>query len=134
MNTTLQPPATATPGIHPSDHNAVFPMHQHRSSMHAHEHRQQKSDHQRLREVGEASGGTANLNRRRTSAHDHPELFLYPVPLYYALIGGCIAGVGGIVDGGASFADVQCASVHGLFTLLFLGYSITIVSRASSLP
>ena len=33
------------------------------------------------------------------------------------------------MDGGAPFAGAQCASVRGLFTLLFLGCSFTAVSR-----
>ena len=97
--------------------------------MNARERRQQKSERRRLREAREAPGGTGNLDRRRTNARDHPVPFLYPVPLYYAPIGGCVAGVGGIVDGGAAFGGAQCASVRGFVMSSFMGCSFTVVSR-----
>ncbi|KAI9572329.1 hypothetical protein HD554DRAFT_2015301 [Boletus coccyginus] len=113
-DTVLQPPATATPGTHPSDHNAVFPMHRHRSSMNARERRREKLERRHLREAREASQGTGDLDTRRRS-RDHPEPFLYPIPLYYVPIAGCAIGVGGVVGGGAPFVGGQCAAVCGLF-------------------
>ncbi|KAI9572327.1 hypothetical protein HD554DRAFT_1671379 [Boletus coccyginus] len=108
-HTALQPPATATPGTHPSDHNAVFPMHHHRSSMRARRRRREKLERRRARE------GTGDLDTRQTS-RDHPEPFLYPIPLYYAPIAGCCAaGVGGSCGFGSAGQDgpIYCRDEGG---------------------
>lgn len=130
-DTTLQPPETATPGTHPSDHNAVFAMHNHRSALNARERRQQKSERRRRREAREATeGGKSAPDVQHVCDRDrdrnHPEPFLYPIPLYYVPIAGCVVGVGRVVDGGVG---AQCASVRDVLVLSLLGYSFNAVSR-----
>lgn len=105
----------------------------------ARQRRQQKSERRRLREAREASGasdlkGKAALETERTAARNHPVPFLYPIPLYYVPVGGCVVGVGGVVDGGGWGAT--CASVRRWFMSLLLGYSLalTVVSRVLGEP
>lgn len=97
--------------------------------MYARERRRQKSERRRLREAREGSDGKASgVNIQRTNTRDHPVPFLYPIPLYYAPVGGCVVGVGGIM-GGASLMGAQCASVRRLFMLALLGCLFTGISR-----
>ncbi|KIK81036.1 hypothetical protein PAXRUDRAFT_15460 [Paxillus rubicundulus Ve08.2h10] len=88
----LRPPSEAAVGTHPSDHNAVFAMHNAKASLRAREQRQQKTERRRLREEREMQA--VNRDGRRSLGPVHGQAFLYPVPLYYAPIGGCVLYVG----------------------------------------
>ncbi|KAF9222788.1 hypothetical protein BS17DRAFT_755176 [Gyrodon lividus] len=111
-NTTLQPPNEAAVGTHPSDHNAVFAMHNVKASLRARERRRQKAERRQRREQREMQAA----NGRRSGVPDHSQAFLYPVPMYYVPIGGCVVAAGGVVDGGGGFGSA-CAAVRGRFEL-----------------
>ncbi|KIJ63482.1 hypothetical protein HYDPIDRAFT_168332 [Hydnomerulius pinastri MD-312] len=113
VNAFLRPPSEAAVGTHPSDHNAVFPMHNTKSAQRARERRKQKAARRQLREQQEAR--QASRSRRVDPAHE--QAFFYPVPLFYVYPAGCVVAAGGIVNGGGvggALEVVGLAEVHAV--------------------
>jgi hypothetical protein len=95
----------ASAATHPSDHNAVFALHDMSASLRAREKRTRKAEARRLR--AERDGQMVRNDR----GVDHGIAFLYPVPMYYYYPGGCVAAAGGVVNGGLGCAVVSVGVV-----------------------
>ncbi|KAG2747340.1 hypothetical protein P692DRAFT_20935613, partial [Suillus brevipes Sb2] len=90
----LPPKSDARAATHPSDHNAVFALHNMSTSMRHRENRARKAEMRRLR--AEQDGRAV----KRDGNVDHGIAFLYPVPMFYYYPGGCVAAAGAVVNGG----------------------------------
>ncbi|KAG2070670.1 hypothetical protein BDR04DRAFT_591757 [Suillus decipiens] len=88
----LPPKSDARAATHPSDHNAVFALHDMSASLRRREDRERKAETRKLR---------AERNGRAVKGEndDHEIAFLYPVPMFYYYPGGCVAGAGTVMDG-----------------------------------
>jgi len=98
----LPPESNARAATHPSDHNAVFALHDMSASLQRREKRARKVEARRLR--AERKGQIPAGNDRGVN---HEMAFLYPVPMYYYYPGGCVAVAGGVVNGGLGCAVVS---------------------------
>ncbi|KAG2370303.1 hypothetical protein BDR07DRAFT_1265614 [Suillus spraguei] len=87
----LPPKSDARAATHPSDHNAVFALHDMSASLRRRENRERKAETRKLR---------AERNGRAVRGEnvDHEIAFLYPVPMFYYYPGGCVAAAGTVVD------------------------------------
>ncbi|KAG1725508.1 hypothetical protein EDB19DRAFT_1883221, partial [Suillus lakei] len=94
----LPPQSDARAATHPSDHNAVFALHNMSASLRRRENRTRKAEMRRLRAErdGRAMQRDGNVN--------HGIAFLYPVPMFYYYPGGCVAAAGAVVNGGLGCA------------------------------
>ncbi|KAF9463652.1 hypothetical protein BDZ94DRAFT_1192440, partial [Collybia nuda] len=85
---------------HPSDHNAVFAMHQQKSGERAQAARRRKFEKRRKQEEQLIKEGKLDPRvAERTRAHE--QAFLVPVPIYFMygpVMVGCAAGTGSFVD------------------------------------
>jgi hypothetical protein len=97
----LPPKSDARAATHPSDHNAVFALHDMSTSMRRRENRARKAEMRRLR--AERDGRAV----KRDGNVDHGIAFLYPVPMFYYYPGGCVAAAGAVVNGGLGCAAVS---------------------------
>jgi hypothetical protein len=97
----LPPKSDARAATHPSDHNAVFALHDMSGSLQRREKRKRKAETRRLR--AEREGKMV----RRDTTIDHGIAFLYPVPMFYYFPGGCVAIGGGVVNEGLGCAIVS---------------------------
>lgn len=102
----LPPKSDARAATHPSDHNAVFALHDMSASLRRREKRKHKAESRRLRAEREGQ-----ITARRDRGVDHGIAFLYPVPMYYYYPGGCVAATGGVVNGGLGCAVVSVGIV-----------------------
>jgi hypothetical protein len=91
----------ARAATHPSDHNAVFALHDMTGSLRRREKRQRKAEARRLRDEREGQ------MVRKDRGVDHGIAFLYPVPMFYYFPGGCFAAGGGVVNGALGCAAVS---------------------------
>ncbi|KAG2145431.1 uncharacterized protein EDB93DRAFT_504192 [Suillus bovinus] len=87
----------ACAATHPSDHNAVFALHNMSASLRHRKNRARKAEMRRQR--AERNGVAV-----RNGNVDHGIAFLYPVPMFYYYSGGCVAATGAVVNGGLGCA------------------------------
>ncbi|KAG1808580.1 uncharacterized protein BJ212DRAFT_1381845 [Suillus subaureus] len=97
----LPPKSDARAATHPSDHNAVFALHNMSASLRQRENRARKAEMRRLQ--AERNGRVV----KRDGDVDHGIAFLYPVPMFYYYPGGCVAAAGAVVNGGLGCAAVS---------------------------
>ncbi|EIW76441.1 hypothetical protein CONPUDRAFT_158469 [Coniophora puteana RWD-64-598 SS2] len=91
----------ALAATHPSEHNAVFPLHRKSSSMLGRRHREEKFA-RRVRKAAQSNDSGSRGEpwaQSRARAPTHSQASLYPVPMYYWMPGGRVAGTGGVVTG-----------------------------------
>lgn len=100
----LRPPSDAAASTHPSDHNAVYPMHNRKASERARERRRQKAERRRRRQALDAKDASA-VSRYNNCSQSHALAFFYPVPLWIG-VASCVT-VPFVVDNGAC-ATVRC--------------------------
>ncbi|KAG2040497.1 hypothetical protein BDR03DRAFT_915553 [Suillus americanus] len=99
----LPPRSDARAATHPSDHNAVFALHNMSASLRQREKRARKAGMRRLQ--AERNGRAV----KRDGDVNHGIAFLYPVPMFYYYAGGCVAAAGAVVNGGPGCAAVSVA-------------------------
>jgi hypothetical protein len=97
----LPPKSDARAATHPSDHNAVFALHDMTASLRHRENRARKAEMRMLR--AERNGKVV----KRDGDVDHGIAFLYPVPMFYYYPGGCVAVAGAVVNGTSGCATVS---------------------------
>lgn len=100
---------------HPSDHNAVYALHDKHHSEVSQARRREKFKERQERDIGLAKRG--KLDRKRVDrSYGHDPAFLVPVP-YYPVTGGCATISGNVVNSNASGSGLSgCAVVR--FNLL----------------
>ncbi|KAG1799566.1 uncharacterized protein BJ212DRAFT_1401921 [Suillus subaureus] len=96
----LPPKSDARAATHPSDHNAVFALHNMSAACVS-----GRTARARQRCGGCRQSGTGGL--KRDGDVDHGIAFLYPVPMFYYYPGGCVAAAGAVVNGGLGCAAVS---------------------------